>query len=297
VASPAAGTSLRSCWICGATPLHLVRPSSLSAPLSSRSFAITDSHYGTTAAIHRCDACGFLQCPEIPDVLSYYQQLEDPEYESGRAQRRLQARKLLEIARRHRPGGTLVDIGAGSGILVEEALAMGYRAEGIEPSRWLQERAQEHGLRVHLGVAPHPDVPGPFDVVALIDVLEHVSAPVELLRAGRDLLAPDGIGLVVTPDVHSLAARLMGRRWWHYRVAHIGYFGVETLTLALRTAGLEPIEIRRPGWVFPADYLVERTRTYLPRWLHPPNPAFLARVNVPLNLRDSLLAVFRRAEA
>jgi 2-polyprenyl-3-methyl-5-hydroxy-6-metoxy-1,4-benzoquinol methylase len=40
----------------------------------------------------------------------------------------LQAERLLQSVSRHRPGGRLLDIGAGSGILVEVATRLGYRA-------------------------------------------------------------------------------------------------------------------------------------------------------------------------
>src|SRR5229473_3490556 len=59
---------------------------------------------------------------------------------------------------------------------------MGYDAQGVEPSEWLCTRGREQGLRIHRGVFPHPDVTGFYDVVTLVDVLEHVSNPVGLLR-------------------------------------------------------------------------------------------------------------------
>jgi SAM-dependent methyltransferase len=284
----------RACWVCGGKRLSLRKPANYQGALDSGAFAITDTHYGVTAAIHECEECGFLFCADLDDVTHFYEGLEDEAYEAGRAQRRLQLRQVLEGVRRHVPGGRLLDIGAASGILVAEAEQMGFRAEGVEPSRWLQRKAVERGLRVHPGTFPNPNCAGPFDVITLIDVIEHVTAPLCLLRAVRSALAPEGMVAVVTPDVRSIPARMLRWRWWHFRVAHVGYFDRTTLERAARRSGLVPVVFQRPGWFFSGDYLWERAWK-LVGLSAPRAPAVLDRVTVPLNLRDSLLAFLRPA--
>ena len=282
------------CWVCESEKLNLVKPSNIEEGLTSKSFSITDGHYGVTGAIYRCASCGFLQCSKLTDVLPFYEDLMDHAYDAGRRERSIQARKILEVAHKLRGGGRLLDIGAGSGFLVGQAIQMGYSAEGIEPSGWLQKMAMRRSLPVHLGTFPHPAVKGPFDLITLIDVLEHVSAPVALLQNIAANLAPDGMAVVVTPDVKSIAARVLGWNWWHFRVAHIGYFNEQNLFLALDRAGLQPFLVRRPGWFFTADYLWERTHRYLPGFLQLAPPRFLSRLVVPVNLRDSWLVACRR---
>ena len=287
------------CWLCGGQAHDLVQPSSVDGPLTARAFAITSADYGRTAAIWRCGACGFLACLDVGEVLAHYEALEDPEYDEGRDERSAQADDLLDVAGRlQRAGskGRLLDVGAGTGTLVERALARGWDATGVEPSRWLARRATDRGLPVHRGVLPHDAVLPPFDVVMLVDVLEHVTDPVGLLRQARAHLAPGGLGIVVTPDVGSIASRVLGRRWWHRRIAHVGYFDRSTLRRALSEAGLLALAWQRPGWRFRVDYLVPRVHRYLPRFLHVRAPARLGRVRVPLNLLDSWLVAFTRAE-
>jgi SAM-dependent methyltransferase len=282
----------RACWVCGGERLSLRKPANYRGALDSGAFAITDTHYGVTAAIYECADCGFLQCAELDDVTHFYEGVEDEAYEAGRAQRRLQLRRVLENVRRHVPGGRLLDIGAASGILVAEAQQMGFRAEGVEPSRWLQRKAVERGLPVHLGTFPNPSCEGPFDVITLVDVIEHVTAPRCLLRAARSALAPHGIVAVVTPDVRSLAARIMRWHWWHFRVAHVGYFDRRTLERAARRSGFVPLAFERPGWFFSGGYLWDRAWKVL-GLAGPRAPAVLERVTIPLNLHDSLLAILR----
>jgi 2-polyprenyl-3-methyl-5-hydroxy-6-metoxy-1,4-benzoquinol methylase len=290
----AAGTPCRAC---GADALALVKASNLPAALGAEDFAITDDRYGVTGAIYRCGSCSFMQCHDMSRVVEFYQSLEDPTYEAGRDQRLLQAQRLLEatisIFAKDARSLRLLDVGAGSGILVEAASRMGIKAEGVEPSSWLSVAARTHGCRVYHGVLPHPDAVGPYDVVTLIDVIEHVEDPLGLLKAGAALLAPDGLLAIVTPDVSSLAARLMGWRWWHFRVAHIGYFNSHTLALLCQRAGLESMKRERPAWYFSVSYLRQRLARYLPWWLLP-KARWMDHFVVRLNLRDSLLLVCRR---
>jgi 2-polyprenyl-3-methyl-5-hydroxy-6-metoxy-1,4-benzoquinol methylase len=285
------------CWLCGSDRLLLSKSSNLSQRLDSMAFQITDARYGVTGSIYRCVACGFYQCSELDDVLGFYETMNDEGYESTRSCRALQARELLKTVASFLPNGRLLDIGAGSGILVEEALSMGYAAEGIEPSQWLWRKAVERQLKVHHGILPHEEIQPDFDIVCMVDVIEHVPDPLGLLREAGRVMSSQGVGVVVTPDVGSIAARMLGSKWWHYRTAHIGYFNQQTLTLALSKAGFVPIAVHRPSWYFPLDYLLQRLLGYL-KIAVPARVASLARhITVPLNLRDSLLVVFRKGQS
>jgi 2-polyprenyl-3-methyl-5-hydroxy-6-metoxy-1,4-benzoquinol methylase len=288
-------TNRHLCWICGA-PVSLVRESSLPNQLTGAQFRITDADYGRTAAIYRCDRCNFHQCSEMVGVLNYYIEMNDQAYEATRSQRVLQERKLLhQIPLQRAPSELrLLDVGAGSGILVQEALVMGFSAEGVEPSLELQARAVELGLSVKAGVLPHPELAGPYDVITLVDVIEHVPDPVGLLKAVKTVLAPGGVIAVVTPDRRSVMARLMGYKWWHYRIAHIGYFDRATLDLALAKVDLVGTGFYRPTSYFPLKYITDRLIGYLPRPLRFRTPEAMNRITVPLNLRDSMMVICQR---
>lgn len=291
--SPAASSAAR-CWVCGGPDLRLARRSRAAA-VSAADLRISDSAYGVTGQLERCAACGFVQCTDAGDVLAQYAGMEDTAYEESRTTRALQMRKLLTGLKGLRPGMSLLDVGAASGVLVEEALKLGVRAVGIEPSVWLSARAQERGLPVRTGVLPHPEARGPFDVVMLVDIIEHVERPVELLRQARAVLEPHGQVVVVTPDRSSIAARLLGWKWWHYRRAHIGYFDLKTLDRAMSGAGLVRRAWSRPSWYFTIGYLSQRVAVYLPCLRGAAGRGPLSSAVVPLNLRDSILAVYGAA--
>ena len=188
----------------------------------------------------------------MPRVLELYEKMSDNSYEATRAARAQQAQALMSIISRHKKAASLLDVGAGSEILVEEALASRFAAKGIEPSSPLQAIAAQRGLPVTHGVLPNSELPGPFDVVTLIDVIERsarsrrlVAPDQERHGAGRDLRRGHA-------DVELGCGALdMGWKWWHFRAAHIGYFNKSTLGLALEKAGLRASAITRPSWRLP----------------------------------------------
>src|SRR5438034_7244159 len=109
--------------------------------------------------------------------------MSDEPYIATSEDRTRQMQWLLRTMSRFKAKGRLLDIGAGTGLLVDEARKLGFDAEGVEPSRALQAVASAKNLPVHLGVIPSCEISGPYDIVSAIDVIEHVQKPLELLRA------------------------------------------------------------------------------------------------------------------
>ena len=211
-------------------------------------------------------------------------------------------RWLLSKARKVNPAAkSLLDVGAGAGLLVAEAKRLGFDAFGVEPSHSLVALARRlYHVDLAQGVFPHPSLAGrKFDLIFLVDIIEHISNPVELLRHCAEALAPGGIVILVTPNIRSLVARVLGQRWWHLRLAHVGYFSHPSLANAAAQAELTAVEQFSAKWFFRVSYLAERLESYLPvsglnrissklrplQWIYD-------RV-IPLNLHDSLVLVLK----
>lgn len=299
-------TAVPCCPICnerGSTPW---KKRNLDRPLVPADFLITDSRYGVTLSLVRCNGCGFIYAvdDELDRLTSLYEELEDPNYEDGEEFRGLQMRWLLGHCRKARPEArTLLDVGAAAGLLVREAEQLGFDAEGVEPGHSLAQTAKNFGLTVHEGILPHEALGDrKFDVVTTIDVVEHVSDPVALIQSSAAYLAPGGILAVVTPDVGSLAARVLGARWWHLRLAHVCYFDRKSLDAAVAAAGLRVIGRRRAKWFFEVGYLADRMTQYLPvaglnRFLRSiPGVRALYDIVIPLNLGDSFFLLLERTD-
>lgn len=117
-----------------------------------------------------------------------------------RARRRI----ILSQLERRFPGRhdlRMLDIGCGAGTLLSELRSFG-RPCGIEVNPEAAEVArQRSGCQVWTGKLPDglPDDAGPFDVVCLCDVIEHLDNDVDALRYARGLLDRSGALLVTVP--------------------------------------------------------------------------------------------------
>ncbi|HEV2786323.1 MAG TPA: methyltransferase domain-containing protein, partial [Solirubrobacteraceae bacterium] len=167
--------------------------------------------------------------------------MEDGDYLAEEAGRRRTAARVLDLIAPHVPGGRLLDVGCGYGVLLAEARTRGYEVLGLELAAAAVRHAREE-LGVTILDIPleefRPEAEERFDVIVLADVLEHLGDPVEAIDGCCDLLADGGVLCVVTPDPSSLTARLAGRRWWGYLPAHRCLLPRRTVLELLASRGL-----------------------------------------------------------
>jgi 2-polyprenyl-3-methyl-5-hydroxy-6-metoxy-1,4-benzoquinol methylase len=151
---------------------------------------------------------------------------------------------LLRSLQRFRQGGRFFDVGCGGGFLVETARDLGWTAAGLEVARAAVEFGVSRGLDLRCGtldqVRPERDV---HDLVTLMEVVEHVSDPVSLLRDARQLLRPGGALYLTTPNWNSATRRVVGPAWFPIAREHVVYFTPSHLRTALRQAGLQPVRV------------------------------------------------------
>jgi cyclopropane fatty-acyl-phospholipid synthase-like methyltransferase len=198
-------------------------------------------------------------------------------------------------------GRNLLDVGAYIGVFVEAALAAGWDAVGVEPSRWASSIAQVQGLPVIEGTQDVPELEGrQFDVVTMWDVIEHVDDPMAELEKACSLLKPGGFIAVHTMDIDSLAARIMGRRWPWLMDMHIHYFSKRTLAEMLEKAGFEVVWIGPQGRFLSLGYLATRIGG-LSKLLGRFFGAFfrilrIDSVSIPVNFGDLITAYAKRPD-
>jgi len=251
--------------LCGAGSGRLRFPNTLPAdePSGSASnFRCTHSGYGIHRQIFECAGCGLLSSdgPTEENLLAAYSEVEDALYlqeEQGRLA--TFHRRLKRLEKQHRPPGRLLDVGAYTGALVAVAQERGWRAAGVEPSRWAVAQARARGLEVFQGTLESSGLADEsFDVVTMWDVIEHVFNPLLLLRSAARVLKPGGIVVVHTMDAGSLAARLMRSRWPWLMEMHLHYFTRRTLARALEQSGFAILEIFAEARLISAGYLASR---------------------------------------
>ena len=85
-----------------------------------------------------------------------------------------------------------------------------------------------------------------FDVILMLNLIEHVDNPKELLGKARSLLSPRGILIIKTPNTDSLDARLFRHRNWggYHCPRHWTIFNRENFTAVVEEAGLKIRQFR-----------------------------------------------------
>lgn len=198
-----------------------------------------------------CGRCGVIFIAPVPgDIGRFY----PSDYYTLPASRE----ELVRLSRPHeeykidllRPlaaTGRLVEVGPGIGGFAALAQDAGYTVEAIE----MDARASAF-LRETVGIAVHEtDLPaaalrreGPFDVIAMWHVIEHLPDPFDALRAVSEALAPGGVALIAAPNPEALQFRLFGSRWTHLDAPrHLVLIPIQALVDAARSSGLEVIEV------------------------------------------------------
>ncbi len=285
--------TLASCPACAGGAIRDYQKGTFSGRLTQDQIKITDSQYGKTWDLSICADCGHIfanPCP-TPDLLaSLYRGVEDPLYEEEAEGRSKNFRRVLRRLEKLIPGrGVLFDVGAATGILLDLARQRGWEPAGIEPSTWaVRVAGQKYRLELFEGrleTAPLPA--GRYAAVTMVDFIEHTPVPFEALKKVHAILKPGGILVLVTPDIHSRAARLAGRRWWHLRPAHLAFFSSRSLSALLRRAGFTPVAQRRYAWTFSAHYLLSRKPAFQAALKGGPLASLLKRIPIKLALGDS----------
>ena len=235
--------------------------------LNPDAFRCTSATYGKHPQIVECRVCGHVYTnPRWSDdeLIQVYSEVQDDIYTEEREGRELTfKRHLADIEEKIGPanGRTLLDVGAYIGVFVEEAIKVGWSAQGIEPSNWAVELAERQQLPVQLGTLENVELfDYRFNVITMWDVIEHLADPRREVTLARELLVEGGYIIIHTMDISSRTARLMGRRWPWLMDMHLHYFSRQSLGRMLEEAGYEIVWSGAQGRHLRIGYLASRLR-------------------------------------
>src|SRR5215208_6611178 len=102
----------------------------------------------------------------------------------------------VDFATRYAAGGDLLEVGCGTGLLLERLAKVTRTAQGIDLSAGMLEKARSRGLDVRQGSAvdlPYPDAS--FDVTCSFKVLAHIEAIERALSEMIRVTRPGGVVL------------------------------------------------------------------------------------------------------
>jgi SAM-dependent methyltransferase len=129
-----------------------------------------------------------------------------------------------------------LDYGSGAGGLVRFLSDRKIDAYGFDVGGFT-DRARARGIQI-LTPSELAERKGSFDVISLIEVLEHIPDPVSLLQSVASLLRPAGLLFLTTGNADPHRRTFAS---WGYVIpeVHVSYFSPESLARALDRAGLQ----------------------------------------------------------
>lgn len=211
---------------------------------------------GVALSLHQCKSCGLVQF--VCEPVAYYRDVIRAGGGSSTMEelRTTQYRHLIETY--HLEGKTFLEAGCGRGEFLKFLQKFPVEIYGMEHKEDLVKTAQSEGLRVwrefperedqHFGHSSETSmlpesgwsVPEkPFDVFLSFNFLEHQPRPDIMLKAIRNNLAENGMGLVTVPSLEYILEK---GSYYELIRDHIAYYTFDTLRALLNHCGFEVLE-------------------------------------------------------
>jgi 2-polyprenyl-3-methyl-5-hydroxy-6-metoxy-1,4-benzoquinol methylase len=215
----------------------------------------------------KCRECGAHYCPLYYSAEQlrqlYERQPENMADASLGSRKRTQAGYVEILQQYSRMAGGLLEVGADIGLFAEACANAGQfdRLWLAEPNRrvhaQLERRFAGRNATILGAMSPTAEVPpGTISTVVMIHVLDHLPDPGSVLRDIFRTLEPGGVLMIVTHDVHSWLARLLGRRWPPFALQHPQLFSPQAMRRLVTASGFEVLKIIRTINYFPAAFLL-----------------------------------------
>lgn len=163
--------------------------------------------------------------------------------ESGLSPVHIEALKLIGKDK------TVLDVGCSTGYFIRAVREqLGGRVDGVEIDPTAAEEAAKYAREIYIGSIEDPDLfnqlHAAYDVVLLLDVLEHMREPWEVLKNVRRLLLENGCVIASIPNIANWRMRwsLFWGKFQYQETGlldrdHIRFFTLKTVKQLFKGAG------------------------------------------------------------
>lgn len=195
----------------------------------------------------KCDRCGLIYVnprPTKEELIKLYntEQISSVGYyASTETEDMMTFGDRLDFIRQYikKKNPKLLDVGCNVGTLIRMAKQRCWNVQGID----INKKCINHKLNIEEGDLITCKFDRKFDIITMIELIEHVQSPLTLLNQAYSLLHKGGILYLSTPDIGSLMAKVFRTRWTPILPnEHMYYFTKKTLINLLKAAGFK-IEI------------------------------------------------------
>lgn len=207
-----------------------------------------------------CESCGHRFATPVPD---HVKQVYGDDYffggGAGYADYPSEADILRErgasyarLLRRHLRPGSLLDVGAAAGFVLEGFLSEGWSGRGLEPNPRMCALANARlGPLLDPGTLESHETADRFDLVSMIQVVAHFPDPRLALARAAELTRPGGFWLIETWDRESWTARAFGQAWHEYSPPSVlQWFSSDGLRRLAAALGFKEVARGRPRrWI------------------------------------------------
>ncbi|MGI9545811.1 MAG: class I SAM-dependent methyltransferase [Flavobacteriaceae bacterium] len=216
--------------------------------LSTKDFLVSGEEF---TLMHDRDRDCLMTSPRVKDLAPYYHSenyISHTDTKKGLLPGLYQLAKKISTGRKikliNRYAGkekSLLDIGAGTGEFLVEAVKRGYDIAGVEPNKLARKRAADKGVDLMEELL----LDRKFQIITLWHVLEHLPDPDLEIKKIINLLTDKGTLFIAVPNFRSYDAHHYNEYWAAYDVPrHIWHFSQKAIQDLFEAHGMEIVETR-----------------------------------------------------
>ena len=142
--------------------------------------------------------------------------------------------------------GKLLEIGCGNGKWLNTMRHLGWKVIGIDTDPSAVKNCLNKGIPTRLGKLESQNFPdNHFDVIGIINVIEHIYDPMQLLKECYRILKPGALLVLLTPNNKSWGHKIFKNNWRGLEIPrHLYVFNRNTLNMLFLDSEFE-IELIR----------------------------------------------------